>query len=296
MPDLLSDVQVASFFMLALSEDPSGILIHPAISYATADGGSSSVVSVPVLGLSGNDLLAARTAGVEVSSTTFTSSSIDVTVAPYALRYGMDDFAGLLTNGLFDAQKVGGSLASSYVKSMFGLVATASTGFTRSVGATGDPLTWTNIIEAKAAIRATNGAGVPMCVLAPAQWGQLEKDALTQTNPAEKGLEGAFIQSLGTYQGRYMGVDFFVSNQVPTANAGADYSGIMAVAGAFAVADIMQTPAFSVSNGGINLNRAWLDFGRNGSFGSSDMTIHATMGAASGIDGAAVKLISSVTV
>jgi hypothetical protein len=77
--------------------------MHPALMHATGfEQPVSNVVRVAHLGLGGYDLLSATTPGSEVANTALTDGSTDVTIAPRAKTYGLDDTARFISDGKLD--------------------------------------------------------------------------------------------------------------------------------------------------------------------------------------------------
>jgi hypothetical protein len=288
---ILSPAIIAAEFMLTLSEKETA-LFHPVFSYQTGLPGST-VVRVPVLGF-GESLMSDRTPGVEVTATSISNTAIDITLAPKSLRHSLDDFAGMLTGSTFSNENVALSLARSYANTMFSLVASLSSSFSESVGTTGVSLSWDSLVDAKTALASAGATGPMLALIHPDQWGQLEKALLGSGVAKEDGVfAGALLSGLSQYKGRFLGIDFFVTSFIPTANAGADHAGCLLSTGAVCIADTEYRPAFMAGET-YPAGHALLEITRGGSYGVSDMLIHAAMGTAIGINAAGCQLISKV--
>jgi len=290
--DLTTQETLAAEFLYLLAASGDGILSHPAIMRASAPNPTSNVVRVPHLGLRGTDILAATTPGSAVSTTALSDGSTDVTIAQRALRYQLDDLARWMVGGRLDAAAFAQSAVISINQTVVDLLANVTDGFTAFAGSSGVDLAWTDIVEAKRALGNADAEGEMVAILHPQQWFDLEADALSlgALPAAEPGMSGVISAGLGSYKGRYMGVDFFTSSRVPTANAGADRAGAIFVRGAVAVADA-EMPDQGDPNI-LSLGRGQFERVREGlSLSTSYMISHAC-GVAQAIDAAGVSIIS----
>ena len=103
-------------------------------------------------------------------------------------------------------------------------------------------------------------------------------------------MAGAIMAGLGSYKGRYMGIDFFVSSYVPTANSGADRAGCMFVRGGIAVADVLA-PADGADMVA-TFGTARLELDRKGTYLETAYVFSDHSGVAKAIDGAGVSIIT----
>ena len=287
--DLLQSETVAAEVMFLLADRDMSILNHPALFQATYNG-PSDVVRVPHLGLGGYDLLAAHTPGAEVANTALTDGKTDVTVAPVAKRYNLDDFAKYLSMGKLGPAAFAQDVVISYAQTLISKLANVGDDFTTVVGSTTVNITWDNILEAKGALAVAKAAGPLLCVLHPQQWNDLERAALALGVLPAESMGGAIMQGLNSYKGRYMGIDIFTSSYVPTANAGADRAGFMCATGGMAWADL------DLGNDGdpniVSYGRARLERVRQGQFLSTSYVQSGVMGVAKAIDAAGVSIIT----
>lgn len=290
--DLTTQETLAAEFLYLLAASGDGILNHPAVMFASAPNPSSNVVRVPHLGLRGTDILSATTPGSDVSATSLTDGSTDVTIAMRALRYQLDDLARWMVGGRLDAAAFAQAAVISINQTVVDLLANVCDDFTATAGSSGVDLAWSDIVSAKTALGVANASG-PMCaILHPQQWGDLESDALSlgALPAAEPGMSGVISAGLGSYKGRFMGIDFFVSSRVPTANAGADRAGALFTRGAVAVADAMMPDQGDENI--LSLGRGQFERVREGLSVSTSYMISHACGVAQAIDAAGVSIIS----
>lgn len=288
--DLTISEQMADLYLLALTSGAS-VLMHPALAVATGRPGSDTV-RVPLVGLSGGDLLTSRTPGSAIANTAITDDSYDVVIAPYAKAYNLDDMARFMSGDLLSEQAFAADASLSYQRTVVSKIATIGAGFTATVGSTGVDLTWADLVAAKGLLGVADATGAILAVLHPVQWADLEADALTIGGVARENssMQGLIDQGLVEFKGRYMGIDIFVNSLVPTANAGADRAGCLVTYGAILIADTEYPPVRS--EGVVSLGRAIFASRWDETTASHTYATHANLGVAMGIDAAGVSVIS----
>jgi len=288
--DLIAGEVIATeFLMLLAARDPS-ILNHPALFYAQGSSPTSNVVRVPHLGLGGYDLLSATTPGSEIANTALSDGSTDVTIAMRAKRYFVDDLARFVANGKLDPTMFAQDLAISYAQTLISLLANVGDDFSATAGSTGVDATWADILLAKATLGIAKAEGPMLGVLHPRQWADLETNAMSLGVVPADSMGGVINAGLGSYKGRYMGVDFFTSPHVPTANAGADRAGCIVTRGGLAWAD---APMLDEADPNIlTLGRARLERARQGTYLATSYVLSYACGVAKAIEGAGVSVIT----
>lgn len=287
--DLITTEAMAAEFLMLLAERDGSILTHPALLHATAPSLTSTVVRVPHVGLMGYDQLSATTPGSDVANTALSDGHTDVTIAMRAKRYNADDLARAITNGRLDPVLFAQDAAISVAMTLISLIANVTDGFTATAGTSGVDASWNDIVDAKTALLIAKASGAMLGILHPRQWGDLEVDALSLGVLPAGSMSGVITQGLeGTYKGRWMGIDFFVSSDVPTADAGANRAGGIFAPGGVCWADAMLPPTASNATV-VNLGRARLEVYRGAALADNWITSHAA-GVALGIDAAGVTL------
>lgn len=169
--------------------------------------------------------------GVDMVNTAFATTKTTITVGEVGIMFTITDLLSVseVVNESYYATEGGKSLAAKFNTDVLAL----SAGFSNSTGATGVNLTEANIIDGLVTLAS---AGVPppyKGVLHPRQWADLIGDVGTTITPAAGGGPSAraavndlAVPTAGGIGALY-GVDWYVSHLVPTANAGADRSGMI---------------------------------------------------------------------
>ncbi|MCB9763920.1 MAG: hypothetical protein H6739_29385 [Alphaproteobacteria bacterium] len=288
--DLIAGEVMANEYMMLLAERDNSVLNHPALFHATATSPTSNVVRVPHVGLGGYDLLSATTPGSEIANTALIDGSSDITISSRAKVYMADDLAQYITDGKLDAIALAQDAVVSISQTLISLIASVAGGFTATEGTSGVDATWNDVLAAKTTLDIANAAGPMLAIVHSRQWGDLESDALSMGVLPAQSMSGVIMQGLSGYRGRYLGIDFFVSNHVPTANAGADRAGGIFTRGGIAWADA-QMPAENDPNI-VNLGRGRFERVRQGRYLATSYVTSYHCGVAQAIDAAGVSLVS----
>lgn len=284
--DIVAGEVLANEYLMLLAERDGSVLNHPAFFHATGSPGSN-VVRVPVLG-HGYDLLSAATPGADTANTSFSDDKIDVTVATYTLRYTNDALAKYMADGKLDAQMFAMGAVISIAQTLISLAANVTDGFSNVAGSTGVNAAWSDVLTAKALLGVGNADGPMLGLVHGVQWGDLESDALSLgVLPAQLNA-GIINTGLEAYKGRYFGVDFFKSNRVPTADAGANRAGAIWTPGGLVWADAELDTEGDPNI--VNLGRGQFERVRLGLQSATSYVIRAAMGVSLGIDAAGVTL------
>ena len=275
---------------------------HPAITYAGAAVGSTVMKKDYIDAGAGNLASTAENTAVTPDAYTFTRAS--VTIAQHRMGRSVSDLLRYLTptGVITDVDAFAADAAGSYATTMSSLLITAAQSFSTSVGSTTVDLTWADIRTAKATLIAANAQftdGDVVCVLHPVQFADLEAnaaaagigDAVSRSSEAQQIMQAN--APLSGYRGRYFGIDFFTSTDVPTANDGEDRSGFMACKGGLIWADAMIEASLAnerelLIDGG----RLQIDFDRDSSKAMLNVYYQALVGAAIAQDGAGVLIVS----
>jgi len=289
--DLTTSQAMAAEFLMLLADRDGSILTHPALLHATAPSLTSNVVRVPHLGVMGYDLLSATTPGSEISNTALSDDSTDVTLALRAKRYNLDDLARVMTHGRVDPVLFAQDAAISVAMTLISLIANVTDDFTAYAGTSGVDCTWDDVLVAKATLGVAKVGGPLLGIVHPRQWADLEADALSLGVLPAQTMGGVINQGLGSsYKGRWMGVDFYVSSSVPTANTGADRAGAIFGLGGICWADAQLAP--ENDSNVVDLGRARFERVRQGNFAATSYITSFAAGVAQGIDAAGCSLIT----
>lgn len=287
--DIVAGEVMANEYLMLLADRDGSILTHPALLHATGSANSSNVVRVPHYGLGGYNLLSATTPGAEVANTALTDGHTDVTVAMRAKRYTLDDLARIMVDGKLDPVAFAQDAAVSVAMTLISLIANVTDGFGSTAGSSGVDATWNDVVDAKTILGIAKAAGPLLGILHPRQWGDLEIDALSLGVLPAQTMAGVINQGVGgAYKGRWMGIDFYVSSEVPTADGGANRAGGILAPGGVAWADKSMAPEGDPNI--IDLGRARLERVRQGTFVATSYLTSYACGVSLAIDAAGVTL------
>lgn len=231
----MMDSSVVSGDFLMLLADRAALPEHPALYYdGPVDGTGSSTSKVPHVGLDGYDLPDEVGDGADIVYKAITDSSSTVAVVRYSKGYERTDLVAMIEKGRIATGPA--PLAMDAVMAMANrltdLICDVIDGFAAQAGpGSGSDLTVAAVLATAGALRVNNVSGVGgfMGVIHGQQWSDLIVDggsALTggtqQYNPQLASLQ---VLRGSAYQETWLGIDWFISNRVKTANAGADRAG-----------------------------------------------------------------------
>lgn len=216
-----------------LLADRASLWRHPAIAYLGDQAGSGSTVrKVPFAGLAGYDAMSAIAENASATDTAITDASVNLTIARQVLQRSISDLANLTDSvGLNVAALAVDGVGAAEMR-FTEMVCTAGAGFTTTAGSSGVALSVNDWFSAQFALTQASASGPAIAVLYPKQWTDFQASLRAETSnliafsPADR----ASLDLKGTgFVGTFNSVDIFVSTKVPSANAGADSAGFMAV-------------------------------------------------------------------
>lgn len=229
--------------------DKASLWRHPAITYfGGLSGSGSTALQVPVVGLAGTDVMAAVSDGSSVSNTSLTTGSATITIARQSLRYDLTDLASL-SNPIAGGMGVGiEGLAESIVTGaemrFTSMVCALASGVSTSVGSTGVDLSVATFYSAIYGLQLTANDTEFMAILHPQQINDLITSLRAETGAVQ--YLPATAEQIAAHgpglRGSFAGVSLFSSTKIPTANAGADYAGVMFARGFCGYADGTPSP------------------------------------------------------
>ncbi len=216
-----------------LLADRASLWRNPAIAYLGDQSGSGSTVrKVPFAGLSGYDSMAAIAENASATDTAITDASVNLTIARQVLQRSISDLANLTDSVGLNVARLAQDAVGSAEMRFTEMICAAGAGFTTVAGSTGVDMSVNDWFSAQFALTQASATGPAICVLYPTQWTDLqtslraEASNLIAFSPPDRELLDLKGQG---YVGSFNGVDCYVSTKVPTANAGADSAGFMAV-------------------------------------------------------------------
>lgn len=223
---------VTSMEYLTLAADRNALSNHPALFYGgDLMGKASASVEVPFLGLGGYDLPTAVAENAEVANTSFSNSSVTLTLGKYSKAYEVSDLAKWVDQlGVFNEAQLAADAFTSHQMRLMNLIANVTDDFTSTVSTTGVDLSLASFLAAINALEIANVAPPYLSILHMVQVGDLRSAIATSSGGATQWDDNARAQINqvgGGVRLSLFGVDIFGSNQVPTANAGADRAGAM---------------------------------------------------------------------
>ena len=234
-------------FVVTKLTDTASLVNHPSITQLRSMNGSgSTVVQVPVVSWGAN-AMASVAENATVSNTALTSTNANVTIARQALRRQISDLAQLTSAGIaldVTLDNIAADMVLAYNKRVTTMIAALSSGFSSSVGSTGVDLTVANFYAAIFGLQLNSADGMFTAIMHPQQINDLISSLRSETGPGQYlATSQDQVQAKGPgFRGNLFGVDIFASANVPSANSGADYLGMMIAPGAIGVATATAAP------------------------------------------------------
>lgn len=234
----------AQYLLLLADRNWMGNL--PTLHYAGAINGSfSNVLTVPHYGLIGYDSMSLRDESASVATTALSDGQTQITVQSYAHSIKPSDIAKMVlgSTGVLDPSMLAMNGASLAAAKLTDLICDVIDGFSATAGpGTGTDLDISSLLLAIGKLGTLNvdlSRGVSG-VLHGQQWSDVGVDAETTGGAIQYTFSGSqemMIQLSPGAKGRWLGVDWFHSNRVVTANAGADRAGAIWTYGGVAWGD-----------------------------------------------------------
>lgn len=225
--------------------DTASLINHPSILKINAAPGSTAV-QVPVISW-GADGMAAVAENASVANTGLTTTAATITLARQALRRQISDLAQATAQGVpldVTVDAIATDMVSAWSKRGTTMLTALASGFSNSVGSTGVDLSVTAFYNAIFSLQLTANSGQFVAVLHNQQINDLMSSLRSETGPGQ--YLAATQEMLNAHgpalKGRLFGVDVFGSNTVATANAGADYLGMMFAPNAIGMAMASVSP------------------------------------------------------
>ena len=185
-----------------------------------------------------DDAMTAPAEGVAVGVTDPATSNVTVAIARQALRRQETDLLRITgASSMFSLTDafLARDAANSIVIRRTAQVAALFSAVANTVGATTVDLTVTTIYQAMFQLQNTRNRPPFACVLFPEQFNNFQNSLRGELGAsAFQAATAAMLAAKGPgYSGSWNNIDFWTSDQVPTANLGADSNGCMFAAGAF---------------------------------------------------------------
>ena len=294
--DLTTSEVLAGFYQLALA-DRTALPNHPAlIRLPNVNGRGSTTQKVPQIGLLGYNKLTSETEVATASTVALTDASSTIAVARYTKRYEASDLARVVdSNGILNSELMAMDALVSVSATIRDLIANLVDNFATVVGTTTVDATLEDVLDAIAALEIAAVEGPYLGIIHPRQWHDIVKDAALNSGGAIQFSAGSqmmidAMKGLG-WKGNVLGVDFYTTLDVPTANAAADRAGGIFGRGAlgWASGPIPADPDLPQVNVGPDV---LLEKDRTATDATTGWLMHSNLGASEMIDLCGVSLIT----
>lgn len=283
--------------ILLLLADRNALPNHPALRYVgEITGIGSNAIKVPAVGMMGYDLMATGTEGDPVANTALTDSSATITVVQKTKVYEPSDIARIVDRqGFLKREALAMDAVLSGMATQRSMIANITDDFTATVTNSGVDATFAQALDCVTTLEIAKVEGPYMGILHPVQWGDIRKDVATASGGAIQFNAGSQalldgMKGLG-YKGNWIGVDWFTTTDVPTANSAADRAGGVFGNGAVLWADgtpVVDNPLDQYLLAG----KVLFERGRVVAGGTTKWASHRYIGVGIGINAAGVSLIT----
>lgn len=225
--------------------DTATLVNHPSIMRVNPAPGSTTV-QIPVISWGANGMSAVAE-NASVANTALTTSSVTCVLARQALRRQISDLAQVTAQGVpldVTLQGLADDMSAAWSKRGTTMISALASGFSNSVGSTGVDLSVTAFYNAIFSLQLTANSGQFVAILHNQQINDLMSSLRSESGPGQYlAATQEMLNAKGPgFKGQLFGVDLFGTNTVATANAGADYLGMMIAPNAIAMATASVSP------------------------------------------------------
>lgn len=237
---------LASKMALLLLGDRASLRNHPALINFSDPLVGALAEQITQYGLDGSDLMVSRTEIQSIANQALTTAKKTVTPARYGIAYDYSDYIQTIdqTNTI-NAPRLAQSIVGSANMTFTNNLAKMVDDFATVVGTTTVPYTHDTFLAGQFKLEQNLVPGPYLQIMKPKQFndwvGDLEtRGGITQWRPA---TEEMMLLRGGGFKGTYNNIEIFVSNQVQSANASADWAGGVFGRGAIGFKELMLAPA-----------------------------------------------------
>jgi len=259
-------------------------------------GGSGSAVSKTSQVNLGTAMAAANADEVTAAgNSALPVSSLSLTVAGQIIAYELSDLLQVTQGaGNVGMDTLARAVAEAYIVRFTGLACTAGAGFTNVVGTTTVDLTMDDIFAAVYQLEQTSNNVPFSCVLYPTQFTDMQESLRSEGGAVQFHAPTAeMLAAKGQgYKGNFLGVDFYTSDQVPTANSGADSAGFMMSGGGIAYVEASARGIMPGATMAPAQSPVFAEFDRVSDPGLSRIVAHAYVGCGISEDDKGVAIIT----
>lgn len=290
--------QVLHQEMGLLLADRASLEGHPAIlDVSDLTGRGSATILVPLVGLLGFDEMTAVGAETaDAGNVAVTDAAPTITIARYAIAREVSDLHQIVEGTGLSVERLAQSMVMEYEMAKTSLICGVLDDFTSTVGTSGVDLDVSDIEDAIHTLERANANGPFASVLAPVQVTDFQKSLALRGGAIQMmSATAEMLEAKGQgYVGNFLGVDFFKSDKVKTANAAADRAGAVFAAGAVGCA--YGSPSAVSLLGGSHIlpagAKVMVEFERSAKGGRVDIVGSAYMGVSILQDGMGVSVIT----
>lgn len=295
LTDQITSEVLSGEWLLALA-DRTALPNHPAlIKLPDVNGAGSLVQKVPQIGLLGYDKMSSETEVATVATTALTDASATVTVGRYSKRYEASDLARVVdAHGVINTEMMAMDALATYAATLRDIIASLVDNFATTVGTSGVDGSIEDILDIVATLEIAAVEGPYLGIVHPRQWHDAVKDAALNSGGAVQfsGSSQMMVEAMKGlgWKGQILGVDWYTTLDVPTANAAADRAGGVFGRGALAWAQgpIPADPDLPQ----VNIGPVLLEKDRTATDAETGWIQHVNLGAGEQIDAAGVTWIS----
>ncbi len=237
---------VTSKFARLLLGDRASLRNHPCFVNLGDDLIGATGEQTILYGLDGYDLMVSRTEIQSISNQAFTNAKKTVTPARFGIAYDYSDYISRLDpTGVINSPRMAASIVGSAMMTFTNNAAKMIDDFSVTAGTTTVAFTHDTFLAGQFKLEQALVPGPYLCILKPKQYTDWQSDletrgGVTQWRAATEAMQ--ILRGLGD-KGFYNDINVFTSNQVQTANAGADYAGGMFGQGALGFKELPLGPA-----------------------------------------------------
>ena len=198
----------------------------------------SLTAKLPILSLMGVDRMTEVAEGASTTPTSVTKSSVTITGARQAIERGQSDINEMVDTIGFNLQALAMDGLGAYAMRWQEMLCQTAD-FTSSVGSTGVDNDVDDVFTVKATLLNNSVPGQQMALVYPTQLSYIRDSARAESGAFQwrDDVQDLFTVSGQGVQGSFMGIQWFTSTLVESANAGVDSRGAVFALGAIGYMD-----------------------------------------------------------
>ena len=238
--------EVASKIALLLLADRASMRNHPALINLGEDLVGSTSEQFTKYGLDGYDLMSSVTEIQSISNSALTNAAVNCVPARYGLAYDFSDYMSTLDQtGVINSPRLAMSIVGSANMTFTNNLAKLVDDFSVVVGSTGVVYTHDTFLAGQFKLLQQKVPGPYVRIMKPKMFTDWQADletrgGVTQWRTSTEDMQ--MLRGLG-FQGNYNNIEVFVSDQVQSANANADWCGGIFGRGAIGFKELRLKPA-----------------------------------------------------